>query len=72
MNIAFTNTVVEPKVGPDGKTYYQEKQQIVAYGTQSEEKPHNYAGGSIFIETDRASGIYVYMYDEANKVWRKQ
>ena len=44
---------------------------ILIYGTclSTDEKPLEYAGGSILIETDHNEGFWVWMFDEASKKW---
>lgn len=42
---------------------------IVGTCLSTDEKPLEYAGGSILIETDHDGGFWVYMFDEASMTW---
>lgn len=42
---------------------------IIGYCLSTDEKPLEYAGGSILIETDHDGGFWVWMFDEASMTW---
>lgn len=45
---------------------------IVGYCLSTDQKPLEFANGSILIETDHEDGAKVYMYDEPHRRWDLQ
>lgn len=47
----------------------EQREHIVGYCLSTDEKPTEYANGSILIETDHEDGLQVYIFNEASNTW---